>query len=198
MALTYDETGVGGPLRQGEVLGPVLHHEAVFPPRRIPAESDVVVRSTLLDLVILLSPDCDLTWDYEMRFVDFWDEQEHPIIDPSAHSRSVDQVLMCRLHSYGEIRPRFQSEGDVWGRVAGNQDERYHHLDGAPVGDGSGLYLHGLFIDFKKVMSMPTDQLYDGVLAGDIERVALLPAYYIHDLIHRFYGFLSRVALPDD
>ena len=45
---------------------------------------------------------------------------------------------------------------------------------------------------------MPTDRLYDGILAGNVERVALLPDYYIHHLIHRFYSFLSRVALPDD
>lgn len=197
MALAYEPAEVGDTIRQGEVLGPILRHRAVFPPRRIPLGSEVAVRSSLLDLVVVLSPDCDLTWDHEMRFLDCWEEAEAGV-DANEHTRAVEEVLMCRLHAYGEIRPRFREQGDVWGRVLGNQDERYHHLDGAPVGGESGLYLHDLFIDFKKAISMPTEELYDGILAGDIERVALLPAYYVHDLIHRFYGFLSRVALPDD
>jgi hypothetical protein len=197
MALAYESAEVGGPLRQGEVLGPIVHHQAVFPPRRLPAGTNIAVRSTVFDLVVVLSPDCDLTWDHDMRFLDFWDDDENVIVHPNEHTRGVDQVLMCRLHNYGEIRPRFHNQGNVWGRVVGNQDERYHHLDGAPVAESPGFYLHPLFIDFKKATSMPTDELYDGVLSGDIERVALLPAYYIHDLIHRFYGFLSRVALPD-
>ena len=52
------------------------------------------------------------------------------------------------------------------------------------------------YLDFKKVTALPTNALYEGVLSGKTERVALIPEYYIHDLIHRFYGFLSRVALP--
>src|ERR1700728_861123 len=111
MALAYEEAEAGAPLRQGEVLGPIVHHQAIFPPRRIPAETNVAVRSTQSDLVIVLSPDCDLTWDHDMRFVDFWDDDSRGIVHPSEHLRGVDQVLMCRLHSYSEIRPRFQNEG---------------------------------------------------------------------------------------
>jgi hypothetical protein len=30
-----------------------------------------------------------------------------------------------------------------------------------------------------------------------VQRVAIMPPIYMHDLMHRFYGFLSRVGLPD-
>lgn len=198
MGLTYEAVEAAGPLRQGEILGPVVQHRTVFPPRRIPVGSNVAVRSRLFDLVVVLSPDCDLTWDHEMRFLECWEAEETASADPDEHPRAAEEILMCRMHSYGEIRPRFRNQRDVWSRVIANQDDRYHHLAGAEVSGDEGLYLHPLFIDFKKTVSMQTHGLYDGILAGDIERVALLPAYFMHDLVHRFYGFLSRVALPDE
>lgn len=82
-------------------------------------------------------------------------------------------------------------------RVYGNYDRRYHHIPGGVI-TGSTSRLHPFYLDFKKVVSVRTERLYDGVLAGDIERIALLPEYYAHHLIHRFYGFLSRVALPEE
>jgi hypothetical protein len=190
MGSAYEASQTTGAIRQGEVLGPIVRHDAAFPPRRIPKETQVTVDSLLVDLVLVLSPDCDLNWDHEMRFVDCWDSP-----DEAAHG--VEQVLMCPLQRRGEIRWRFHKKGDLWDRVDGNHDRRYHHIPGAQV-EELELYLHPHFIDFKKAISMPTEQLYDGVLAGDIERVARLPDYYLHHLIHRFYGFLSRVALPDE
>jgi hypothetical protein len=189
MPLAYQAGESTGPVRQGEVLGPIVLHEALFPPRRIPKSADVLVGSTKIDLALVLSPDCDLTWDYDARFNDFERRDDA--------AQAVESVLMCQLHSRAEIRGRFQEQGDLWRRVEGNHDRRYHHIPGAAIAE-SGAYLHSLYLDFKKVISVPSDRLYDGVLAGDIERIALLPEYYVHHLIHRFYGFLSRVALPDE
>jgi len=155
------------------------------------------VRSTLHDLVVILSPDCDLTWDHDMRFVEFQDERDESVIEIDQHSNTVSHVLVCHLQSRREIRPRFKSQRTIWERVEGNQDERYHQLPAAPIGTtAQAMYLHELYLDFKKAMSLVTDDIYGGILSGDVERIALLPAYYIHDLIHRFYGFLSRVAIP--
>ena len=189
MSFAYQPGQTTGAVRQGEVLGPLVLHQAVFPPRRIPKAMPLLVESVQIDLAVVLSPECDLTWDHDMRFLD-WESED-------GSAQEVEYVMMCQLHGRAEIRSRFKNEGDLWDRVDGNHDRRYHHVPPGRIGDSSTL-LHSLYLDFKKVISMPTARLYDGVLAGDIERVALLPEYYVHHLIHRFYGFLSRVALPDE
>ncbi len=190
MAFSYSEAPGSGALRQGEFLGPIWTHKTAYPPIALARGRTVAVASTIQDLAVVLSPDCDLLWDYEARF-DFLDESD-PAIE---HPNTVSEVRVCSLQSYGQIRPRFKKNRDGWNRVTGNQDERYHHFGAADI-EGSDLCLHDLFIDFKKVTSVPTASLYEGIVLGSVQRVAQVPDIYIHDLIHRFSGFLSRVALP--
>jgi hypothetical protein len=148
-------------------------------------------------MVVVLTPDCDLEWDYDMRFVSYHAEVGNPKTSDE-HPQSVGQVLMCQLYDHDQIRPRFKGDKDLWSRLKDNQDERYHRFPPAEVaGASEPTYLHELYIDFKKATAISCDSLYSGVLGGDVERVALVPPHYIHDLIHRFYGFLSRVGLPD-
>jgi hypothetical protein len=195
--MRYEPAPTGGALRQGEILGPIWEHRAEYPPRPIPWRQSVRVRSIVRDMVVVLTPDCDLEWDYEMRFVTFQADvkTEGSVED---NPQAVSQVLVCQLHDRDQIRPRFKGEGDLWSRIKENQDERYRRFPAAEVeGTEDPAYLHELFLDFKKATSMPCERMYDGVLGGDVERIALVPPYYIHDLIHRFYGFLSRVALPE-
>jgi adenylate cyclase len=147
-------------------------------------------------MMVVLSPDCDLEQDFNLRFTRVMDDAKDEEWEADQHPGAVGHVLLCDLFSYAEIRPRFKGDKKLWARVPRNQDERYHHFDPAPV-EGKQLVLHHLYIDFKRTVSISTERLYDGVLAGDTERLALVPPQYLHDLIHRFYGFLSRVALPD-
>lgn len=192
MTFAYAAGPTDGALRQGEVLGPLWDHEASYPPVPLPPSRSVAVASTLSDLQIVLSPDCDLLWDYEARF-DPLDESDQKV----EHPNIVSQVLVCRLQSHGQIRPRFKEQGDVWSRVDGNQDGRYHHLAPGDVGS-DGFCLHDLYLDFKKVKGIPTRRLYEGIALGNVRRVALVPEVYLHHMIHRFAGFLSRVALPEE
>lgn len=184
-----------GSLRQGELLGPIWNHAVSYPPREVPWGQQVTVRSRLHDLAIVLTPDCDLEWDYEMRFLTF--VREEPMIPTDEHSLAVDRVLLCHLQDQEELRTRFTGKREIWNRVKNNQDERYHAIPAARIAGVSGpTFLHKLYLDFKKVTSVATGELYDGVLAGSVERVALLPPDFLHDMIQRFAGFMSRVALP--
>src|SRR5690242_13360076 len=151
MPFAYAEAPTEGALRQGEVLGPLWDHRASYPPIPLGRGRRVAVRSTLHDLRIVLSPDCDLLWDYEARF-DLPESESDPGID--LHPSSVNQVLVCDLQSRAEMRLRFKGNRDGWRRVDQNQDARYHHLLSARVGAGA-LYLHDLFLDFKKVTAVP-------------------------------------------
>lgn len=196
MGLKYEAGPTDGALRQGELLASVWEHRPLFPARPIPRAHSVRVESVLHDLTVVLSPDCDLTWDYEMRFASFLAEDSTAILETEQHPATVTHVLLCDVQSRDAFRPRFKGGKDLWRRVEQNQDERYHHLSAARIID-SDVRMHDLYLDFKKVFAVQTDLLYDGVLGRHIERLSLMPPYYLHDIIHRFYGFLSRIALPD-
>lgn len=196
MSILYDVASETGPLRQGDVIGPLWEHRAVYPPSTIRLGKSVGVRSIAHALVVVLSPDCDLIWDYEMRFDSEPDAADLEVATED-HSSAVTHVLLCDLYSYEEIRPRFKGKPDVWDRVRRNQDERYHHLDSSRVGEGGELVVNDLYLDFKRVFSLPTDRIYEGVLSQEVERTAVLREVYTHDLIHRFYGFLSRIAVAE-
>jgi hypothetical protein len=196
MGLIYQSPRGSEPLRQGEILGPLWDHQAAAPPIELPRGQSVAIGSSPHPLRVILSPDCDLLWDFEARFavLDPEHDEELPF---EQHPDSVAHVLVCDLFSHAQMRPRFKGQRGTWRRVDQNQDERYHRLDAAPVAD-SGLVLHHLYLDFKKVTAVPTSALYEGILLGDVKRLALIPDVWVHDLIHRFYGFLSRVAIPDE
>jgi hypothetical protein len=109
----------------------------------------------------------------------------------------ISHVILCDVYELSKIRNLVPPGKDIWKRIEQNQDERYHHLKPAQVEDMPVSQLPDLYLDFKKVFGIATETLYEGLRIGTIRRVALVPPIYIHDLIHRFYGFLSRVALPE-
>ena len=57
--------------------------------------------------------------------------------------------------------------------------------------------MRSLFLDFKKSMTLPASNLYEGIRNGELRRGAVIPPIYVHDLVQRFYSFMSRVGLPD-
>lgn len=197
MSTLYDVApAIFQPLRQGEIVGPLWEHRTVYPPSAIRHASQVGVQSIPHALVIVLSPDCDLIWDHEIRF-DCDPGGPPPDLDIEEHPRAVTHLLLAELFSRDELRRRFTNEPDVWKRVTKNQDERYHRFRASEVGEGSGFVLNDLFVDFKKAFSLPVDRVYEGVLSQMVHRVAVLQEVHVHDLIHRFYGFLSRIAVPE-
>ena len=104
---------------------------------------------------------------------------------------------MCDLYREEQIRGRVGG-GDIWKRVRKNQDERYHKLPEAPYRDGASFgNIPDLYMDFKKTFALPTEQLCQAIASNGVRRIALVPHTYIHDLMHRFYGFLARVGVPD-
>jgi hypothetical protein len=190
MAFTYVEAPTDDALRQGEILGPLWIHHPAYPPIPIAKKQPVAVVSSIVDLAVVLSPDCDLLRDYEMRF-----DMECESSPGVEHPNTVSEVLVCALRTHGQIRPRFEGNRPGWTRVTGNQDERYHRLEAARVGQ-TDLYLHELFMDFKKVTSVRTGALYEGIALEAVRPMALIPETYVHDLVQRYSSFLSRVALP--
>jgi hypothetical protein len=195
VGLIYQPPPSKGALRQGEILGPLWDHRPIAPAIELARGRSVAIASSPHPLRVVLSPDCDLLWDFEARFEIPEDSRDEEPFD--RHPNAVTDVLVCDLFSHPQMRSRFKDKREVWRRIDQNQDERYHRLQAAPVKD-SDLVLHNLYLDFKKVTTVETGRLYEGILIGEVGRLALVPEVWIHDLVHRFYGFLSRVAVPDD
>lgn len=138
--------------------------------------------------MIVVTQDCDLLWDWEARQRGAFE---------SSDTILIPHVFLCDLWEESQLRSGPPNIGsDLWRRIRGNQNERYHRLAQAPIGE-SGLNLPELYIDFKKTLGLPTDNLYAGLANLQIERVAVLPPIHLHDFIHRFYAFQSRVAVPE-
>ena len=147
-------------------------------------------------LMIVMTADCDLEQDFNARFPEgsAADKGAETAVE-KGHPSLVPHVLLCEVYELGEIRARVGAS-DLWKRMQQNQDERYHHLPPARIGDQPVNGFPDLYLDFKKTVALPTENLYLAVAQG-VRRLALVTPIYIHDLMHRFYGFLSRVGVPD-
>ncbi len=180
---SYDAPPTSGALRQGEILSGLWDHRLVAPTTRLSnILADFDRRSTAHPLMIVLTQDCDLEQDYTARFNPDDPERKKGVVE-EAHSKLLPHLLSIDLLTEQELRSRVPG-GDVLRRAKQNQDERYHSL--VPM-----------FLDFKKVLGLPTESIYAAINAGSVQRVALVRAIYLHHVIHRFFAYQSRVALPD-
>jgi hypothetical protein len=195
--LQYDPPQAGA-LRQGEILGDIWDHVPQYPPIESQPNQSFTIESIYYEFVVVMSPDCDLEWDFKARFPD--QESQNGLI-PLSHSLDLppllSHVFLAAAYRNEKIRSRKEIKSDIWRRIENNQDERFHHFAPATLNDTSAIALPDLYIDFKKALAIPTKSLYEGLRVQGVKRIALIPDKYIHDLMHRYYGFLSRVALPD-
>ena len=192
MPLEYQTPPTSGHLRQGEILRDVFENRADCAATQ-PEINPVSVQPRVHPLTIVMSAQCDLLWD--------WEERSQPNAERIAEEslpRLIPHVLLCDLFTEDEIRSSHGMNSTLWTGVKKNQNERYHHLPAARIGDSGQL--GDLYIDFKKVYGIPTGNLYKALNSSSVRRVArvaVVPGPYVHDIIHRFYAFQSRVAVPD-
>jgi hypothetical protein len=179
-------------LVQGEILGPVWEYVPRQPPIEVPAEqAEVPVRGIRHERMVVLSQDCDLLQDFNLRFPG-GDLTSEPV-DLEADPRAIPSVFLCE--AFEDLRSRVAG-GDIFRRAQRNQDERYHALPEAPVGD-TGTDLPGLFLDFRKVIALPTPFVYEGLRSHGVSRIAIVPPFYIHDLVQRCWSYHARVAIEE-
>jgi len=151
----------------------------------IPEGEDHPFTSVEHPLTVVLSPACDLDQQYNFR-----DDQ------PERVPFALSHVILLDLHFESGLRANPAIITKIFERIKNNQDERYHRLPSAGIASSDDS-LPELFMDFKRAFSLPIDSIYLALQLELIERRAIVPAVYVHDLIHRFYSFLSRVGVPD-
>lgn len=190
MVFIYDPAPEATALRQAEVLLDLTEYRAVA----LDAEGALEYVVVQHDVVVVMSQDCDLEQDCDVRFPA--DREPAPAEEVELGVNTLVQVLLCDAYPEAEIQAKFDNFGSRdWRRVRQNQNERYHHFEAAAIGTAGENMIEALYLDFRKHFTVPTGFLYDRIAAGDVKRRAIVPAIYSHDLMHRFYGFQSRVAI---
>ncbi|MGQ0714402.1 MAG: hypothetical protein ACT4PJ_11830 [Gemmatimonadaceae bacterium] len=191
MPFTFDPPPNEGALRQGEILGEVWVHQPLAPATAIQADGPLVA-STNHRFMVVLHADCDLLQDYNERDRA---RKAGAAVDQS-HPSLVPQVLLCDAYEESHARSRVGAS-DLWRRIRQNQDERYHHIQSAAIANVQGPAFPPLILDFRRTFAIFTEALYAPLETGEIHRLSLIPPVYLHDLMHRFFGYHSRVGLPD-
>ena len=186
-----------GAFCQGEIISGVVQ-VYVRADSLGPNAEEVNLEEKVHPYALILTQDCDLLWDFKARTTEVdgpchvRDEKE----ENRQQAKLVPNVLLCELTTAEALRPRLAG-GEVRRRIMNNQDERYHCLPEAPaVDDRDGEGLPDLVADFKRVFSIPTEELYLRLGLGMRRRSLILPPYLQH-LSSRFGYFCLRVALPE-
>ena len=170
-------------LYQGEILGGVVVYRVLNPPEIVPVA---------YPLVVVVHNDCDLAQDHAVRAATAAGQE---VDETSRHI--LPQVLIAALYEAALLRDRFAGS-ELRKRGMQNQDERYHHLDSATIGNEAGTTpLAEFLIDFRRVQGVPPANLYDGIQARTITRVARLPLPFMNDLVYRCFTYLGRMGIPD-
>ncbi len=198
MALVYERPPQNLALRQGEILGPIWEHRALHAATPLAEGASAEVGSIEHPLAVILSADCDLEQDHRERTtvgqLTAVAATEHVV---NRSRKVLRQVLLCELYREADLAQLLPLGGDIRRRVSNNQDERYHRLQPGQIQDDPVTEMTEFFLDFKSTFSCHPTALYAGIQDGAIARVALVPPVFIHDLIHRYYSFASRIGIPE-
>jgi len=175
-------------LQQGEILAGILDPRPDNPGAPIQPDSPVDFTWINHPRAIVMTPDCDLLSDFASR-------QASPEVTQSP--QRLQHIHCCDLYEESEIRGYNALNRDLWKRVRQNQNERYHRLPPGKVTGGSDLEHPALYLDFKRMFTLPTEFLYRCLEIETVQRRGVVPPIWIHDLIQRYFAFHSRIGVPD-
>jgi hypothetical protein len=147
-------------------------------------------------LAVVMTQDCDLEQDYFLRF---------PPEGPSRVPEDVDReqnalkaVILCDAYEAADMESHFPAKlgGKERDLVGKNMNERYHCLGESTT--RSGEVIAPLMLDLRTPFAVPAGPLYEQLAVAEMDavRIGVIPDIHSHDLMHRFYSYQSRVALP--
>ena len=94
------------------------------------------------------------------------------------------------------LRGRPGMVSNLWDTIKKNQNPRYQFLEKVPAEcDALGKGLPEMGIDFRRLFTVPTDELY-ARLGVSLKCRCCLAVPYREELSARFAFYLSRIALP--
>lgn len=193
MSLVFEPPGDGGALRQGELLEDVWVLRPLHAASELRAGEAVEVEALRISRLFVLHADCDLHQDFNTRRSPLTERET----EETRQSSLIPQILACAAFDDTAIRSRLPVGSEFWRRVRNNQEERYHCLPSAPIAPAQIDLVPQLVIDFRRTFAIFTMELYAAIQSGAVKRKCIVPPVHVHDLMHRFFGYLSRVGLPD-
>ena len=175
-------------LLQGEILRNVVEY---LPTGAVDDEGNTEILGVVHPLIVVLTPACDLVSDYEER------GKLAPSVGTAQgglNPKLLPHTQCCDLFLSDEIRYPFGFNSGTWRVATRNRDERYHRVPA----EGIDNFDHpDLFLDFKRIISVPTEHLYLKLSDGSIERCGEVREPWLYQLVQRCYGYQARVCLPD-
>lgn len=181
-----------GAFRQGEILSDVVQSHISLDSVN-PDAKEIAVEQKIHPHAIILTQDCDLDWDFKAR-----QQGEH---GNRFQLKQVPNTLFCELIPADMLRGQMRDAGvsgsDLWKRITQNRDERYHWFpEASNEGDRMGQGLPALVADFKRVFTVPTDEVYTRLHYGTRRR-SMLKTPFLQHFSARFGFYCLRVALPE-
>jgi hypothetical protein len=170
---------------QGELLSNLVEVQVV--PESI-GTGEIVVQESVHPLVLVVAQDCDLDLDHKARK------------EGGGAHRLVDNIMCCDVDAAPEMRERAKLNNDRWRQVRSQQIERYHVLRPVPAEIGAQIeeqFRAELGIDFLRVFTMPTVELYRRIGVSEAVRRCYLNRSVRNNLCNRFHGYHMRVALEE-
>ena len=150
------------------------------------------VSRIVFPLVVVLTQDCDLQWDYQARWSSRRpkDDDKKLISVLVAPLYNADHVFMGEHLSEIGMTMRTISRKKTPGQnLERNETPRYHYLAFDP-----SAAIPSSVIDFKHYFSVNVNYLKKHRRENFVCR---LPPLYREDVSKRFAEFLSRIALPE-
>ena len=185
--MTWAELVKSDRIRQGDVFSDVEYVESI-------RESDgkIEIRKIQFPLVVVLTQDCDLMFDYQSRQIPKSQNQNKQLISVIVAPMYNEMYVLdgSHLSELGMTMQSIRKDSTQHKAIRNNQNPRYHHL---AVSDSISA-LQAQIIDFKHYFTINVSELEE---ARESNFVCKVRELHRESISHRFAFFLSRIGLPD-
>ena len=196
MVLVYDSFGITGQLHQGEILFGVQEYQPVHNGERL-SQENMQLEGELFDRqVVVVTPECDLVSDFLAR-QQLEDTFDGPENRGRVEAKLLNHIHLCEIFKKDQIRPLLTPGQKIWERVQNNQDLRYHKVPEGRVNCEETEENPELYLDFRRMLSIPSTYLYKSLVSSGVERRGVIPPPWVDSLVDRLFHFQGRVCVPD-
>lgn len=173
----YERSSSGCALVQCEIISGIVQHLIEALP-----DGQYRVRPRTHSYALVLTQSCDLERDHSARTAN--------------NGKPLSDILYCPAYEAAEGRAAIGPGSEKWKRVQTNQEERWQFLElVVPDDDALGLGVPELVLDFRQLVSIPSDELQRQLQATAARRARLLSPF-LEQVADRLFGYHARVALP--
>ena len=179
-------------LRQGEIFTDLYqYHLDIGSVGLDPSQSIIINREH--PYAILITQDCDLDQDFRVRKTSDVSVTED---GRTGIDKLLPNLLFVEVVTSNDLIKDLDKR--MKDRIKINNDARYHFLQKIePHDDLLGEGLPELGMDFKRIFSIPTDEVYRRIEIGECKRRSVPISPYLEHLSQRFSAFIGRVGLPE-